>query len=114
MINNGSPGSPPISELTETRGEFSWSCGQRKQNRGTMCSLEIESSLTSSESSMDQRPNITNTTNTASLELLSLFKESNEQEDESIIGRKRSSSCCVDQPSKMSRSDLVSDIIDLN
>ncbi|RYQ83335.1 hypothetical protein Ahy_B10g101977 isoform B [Arachis hypogaea] len=62
-----------------------------------MCSLEIESSLTSSESSMDQRPNSTNTTNTASLEL-----------------RKRSSSYCVDQPSKMSRSELVSDIIDLN
>ncbi|KAL4288424.1 hypothetical protein AHAS_Ahas19G0284800 [Arachis hypogaea] len=41
MINNGSPGSPPISKLTETRGGFSWSCGQRKQNRGTMCSLEI-------------------------------------------------------------------------
>ncbi|XP_015969800.1 uncharacterized protein LOC107493224 [Arachis duranensis] len=41
MINNGSPGSPPISELIETRGGFSWSCGQRKQNRGTMCSLEI-------------------------------------------------------------------------
>ncbi|XP_016190925.1 myb family transcription factor PHL8 isoform X2 [Arachis ipaensis] len=114
MINNGSPGSPPISELTETRGGISWSCGQRKQNRGTMCSLEIESSLTSSESSMDQRPNSTNTTNTASLELLPLFKESKEQEDESIIGRKRSSSCCVDQPSKMSRSELVSDIIDLN
>ncbi|RYR53026.1 hypothetical protein Ahy_A06g027872 [Arachis hypogaea] len=41
MINNGSPGSPSILELTETRGGFSWSCGQRKQNRGTMCSLEI-------------------------------------------------------------------------
>ncbi|QHN92104.1 uncharacterized protein DS421_17g580790 [Arachis hypogaea] len=41
MINNGSPGSPPISELTETRGGFSGSCGQRKQNRGAMYSLEI-------------------------------------------------------------------------
>ncbi|KAL4371093.1 hypothetical protein S83_019272 [Arachis hypogaea] len=56
---------------------------------------------------MDQRPNSTNTTNTASLELLPLFKESKEQEDESIIRRKRSSSCFVDQPSKMSRSELL-------
>ncbi|RYR34340.1 hypothetical protein Ahy_A10g049155 isoform A [Arachis hypogaea] len=56
---------------------------------------------------MDQRPNSTNTTNTASLELLPLFKESKEQEDESIIRRKRSSSCFVDQPSKMSRSKLL-------
>ncbi|KAL4356937.1 hypothetical protein AHAS_Ahas09G0136600 [Arachis hypogaea] len=114
MINNGSSGSPPILELTETRGGFNWSCGQRKQNRGTMCSLEIESFLTSFESSMDQRPNNTNTTNTASLELLPLFKESKEQEDETIIRRKRSSSCCVDQPSKMSIYKLVLDTIYLN
>ncbi|MED6121659.1 hypothetical protein PIB30_032200 [Stylosanthes scabra] len=113
IINNACPGSPPISELTETRG-FSWSHGQRKENRGTICSPEIESSLTSSESSMDQRPNSTNTTNTASVELLPLFKESKEDKDEAIIGRKRSSSCCVDQPSKMIKSELVPDIIDLN
>ena len=47
IINNGCPSSP-ISELTETR-EFSFKDGERKQNKGTMCSLE--SSLTSSESS---------------------------------------------------------------
>ncbi|MED6180275.1 hypothetical protein PIB30_008774 [Stylosanthes scabra] len=109
IMNNACPGSPPVSELTETRG-LSWSHGQRKEHRGTMCSPEIESSLTSSESSMDQRPN-----NTASVELLPLFKESKEDKDEGIIGRKRSSSCCVDQPSKMSKkSELVPDIIDLN
>ncbi|XP_027346821.1 myb family transcription factor PHL8-like [Abrus precatorius] len=47
IINNACPSSP-ISELTETRG-LSLNNGERKQDRGTMCSLE--SSLTSSESS---------------------------------------------------------------
>ncbi|KAL2344537.1 hypothetical protein Fmac_005822 [Flemingia macrophylla] len=47
IINNACPSSP-ISELTETRG-LSLNCGERKHDRGTMCSLE--SSLTSSESS---------------------------------------------------------------
>jgi hypothetical protein len=47
MVNNACPSSP-FSELTESRG-LSSNCGKRKQNNGTMCSLE--SSLTSSESS---------------------------------------------------------------
>ena len=46
-INNGCPSSP-MSELTETR-MLSLNDGERKKDRGTMCSLE--SSLTSSESS---------------------------------------------------------------
>ncbi|XP_057758802.1 myb family transcription factor PHL8-like [Arachis stenosperma] len=47
VINNACPGSP-ISELTETRGLSLRSDDERKQDKGTMCSLE--SSLTSSES----------------------------------------------------------------
>ncbi|MED6122937.1 hypothetical protein PIB30_044529 [Stylosanthes scabra] len=47
VINNACPSSP-ISELTETRGLTLRSDDERKQDKGTMCSLE--SSLTSSES----------------------------------------------------------------
>lgn len=47
MVNTGCP-SPSISELTEAGG-FSLKAVERKQMRGTICS--VESSLTSSESS---------------------------------------------------------------
>ncbi|CAK8577238.1 unnamed protein product [Lathyrus sativus] len=69
-INNACPSSP-ISELTETRG-LSLNFGERKQNRGTMCSLS--SSLTSSESSerKDEKQTINEAENTPNYNSVSI------------------------------------------
>ncbi|XP_004505417.1 myb family transcription factor PHL8-like isoform X2 [Cicer arietinum] len=123
IINNACPSSP-ISELTETRG-LSLNFGERKQNRGTMCSLE--SSLTSSESSerkdekhfINEAENIPNC-NSVSVELPLLAIH---PEDEGS-GRKRSAETdfddsCVDQPegkrcAKKLRKFELSQMLDLN
>ncbi|XP_061370904.1 myb family transcription factor PHL8-like [Gastrolobium bilobum] len=130
IINNACPSSP-ISELTETRG-FSLNCGERKQNRGTMCSLE--SSLTSSESSgskeekrhMDEAENLQKS-NSISFELPLMVTH---PEDKAFKGdtsdvesgrkiRADSDGGCVDQPSgkrfcnKLRKSEL-SEMLDLN
>ncbi|BAT99230.1 hypothetical protein LR48_Vigan06g107400 [Vigna angularis] len=113
IINNACPSSP-ISELTETRG-LSLSCGDRKRDRGTMCSLE--SSLTSSESSgrKEEKQSMEEieefkSSNNASVELpLMGFhtenKASNTGSSNEASGRKRSAAtksndgkCVVEQP----------------
>lgn len=132
IINNACPSSP-ISELTETRG-FSLNYGERKQNRGTMCSLE--SSLTSSESSerneekqpMDEAEN-TQRCNSISVELplMDIHTEDKALKDDTrdgAIGRKRSvatdsDGSCVDQPygktcGKKLRKSELSEMLDLN
>ncbi|KAK7317984.1 hypothetical protein RJT34_02663 [Clitoria ternatea] len=135
IINNACPSSP-ISELTETRG-LSLTCGERKQDRGTMCSLE--SSLTSSESSgrteeekqhMDEADNPQNT-DTVSIELPLMaihpedkYKASKGDSNDGASGRKRNAATdsgggCVDQPcgkrcdNKLRNSEL-SEMLDLN
>ncbi|CAJ1939821.1 unnamed protein product [Sphenostylis stenocarpa] len=129
IINNACPNSP-ISELTETRG-LSLNCGERKQDRGTMCSLE--SSLTSSESSgrteegqpLDEAEKPQKTT-VISVELpsLEIHSEGTTFKGDTNEGRKRSAAtdsngCCDDQPSgkrcgnKLRKCEL-SEMLDLN
>lgn len=114
-INNACPSSP-ISELTETRG-LSLNFGERKQNRGTMCSLS--SSLTSSESSerKEEKQIINEAENTPNYNSVSF------ELPLMAIGasaRKRSaftdSDCgCVDQPDgKKLKESEVSQMLDLN
>ncbi|XP_019455710.1 PREDICTED: myb family transcription factor PHL8-like isoform X2 [Lupinus angustifolius] len=114
IINNASP----ISELTETKG-LSLSYGERKQDRGTMCSLE--SSLTSSESS--ERKEVKNPMefNTIALEMpLMEIKHGGKGSN----GRKRSGETdsdgsCVEQPcgkkcAKNLEKPKLLELIDLN
>ncbi|KAK7368392.1 hypothetical protein VNO80_10417 [Phaseolus coccineus] len=129
IINNACPTSP-ISELTETRG-LSLNCGDRKQDRGTMCSLE--SSLTSSESSgrteetqqLDEaeKPQKTNGIS-VELPLMEIHSEGTTLKGDTSEGRKRSAAtdcngCCVDQPcvkgcgNKLRKCEL-SEMLDLN
>ncbi|KAI4314148.1 hypothetical protein L6164_027084 [Bauhinia variegata] len=121
IINNGCPGSP-ISELTETR-VLGFKNGERKQSRGTMCSLE--SSLTSSESSgrkKEKQPmEETQKSNTISFELtlMAIHPEDKPCKVEAS-GRKRSGGTdsdesCVDQPcgNKLRRLE-VAQMLDLN
>ncbi|KAF7828044.1 myb family transcription factor PHL8-like isoform X1 [Senna tora] len=119
IINNGCPSSP-ISELTETR-VLSLKDGERKkQDRGTMCSLE--SSLSSSETSVE-------------LQLMTAHPEEEEDDDDKALngdtknqacGSKRnnratySDGYCVEQPiskrcgnNKLRKSEL-SEMLDLN
>ncbi|KAL2349233.1 hypothetical protein Fmac_003233 [Flemingia macrophylla] len=130
IINNACPSSP-ISELTETRG-LSLNCGgERKRDRGTMCSLE--SSLTSSGSSgrkEEKQPTEEvgefKSYNSVSLELP--LMENTHTEDKApnneASGRKRTkcddgSSCVVEQPcgkicgNKLKKAKL-SEMLDLN
>jgi len=131
IINNACPTSP-ISELTETRG-LSLNCGEMKQDRGTMCSLE--SSLTSSESSgrtevrepLDEaeKPQKTNGIISVELPLMEIHPEEGTAfKGDTSEGRKRSAGtdsngCCVDQPcgkkcgNKFRKCEL-SDMLDLN
>ncbi|KAI9126400.1 hypothetical protein K1719_002821 [Acacia pycnantha] len=127
IINNGSPSSP-ISELTET-GVLSLKGGERKQSRGTMCSLE--SSLTSSESSgtkeEEEEPLKSNRTS-VELKLMTVHpednKELNGESKNQACGRKRSGTtdsdgCCVEQPiskrcSNWSRKHESPELLDLN
>jgi len=129
IINNACPTSP-ISELTETRG-LSLNCGQRKQDRGTMCSLE--SSLTSSESSgrteerqpLDEaeKPQKTNGIS-VELPLMEIHPEGTTFKGDTSEGRKTSAAtdsngCCVDQPcgkgcdNKLRKCELA-EMLDLN
>ncbi|XP_014506890.1 myb family transcription factor PHL8 [Vigna radiata var. radiata] len=129
IINNACPTSP-ISELTETRG-LSLNCGEMKQERGTMCSLE--SSLTSSESSgrtevrqpLDEaeKPQKTNDIS-VELPLMEIHPEGTAFKGYTSEGRKRSAAtdsygCCVDQPcekkcgNKLRKCEL-SDMLELN
>ncbi|KAK7400911.1 hypothetical protein VNO78_12220 [Psophocarpus tetragonolobus] len=132
IINNACPSSP-ISELTETRG-LSLNCGERKQDRGTMCSFE--SSLTSSESSgrteekqaMYEADNPQKFTSiSVELPLMSIHPEDKAfkgDNSEGASGRKRSAEAdsdgiCVDQPSGKRcgnnlRKSEVSEMLDLN
>nr|ACU23397.1 unknown [Glycine max] len=121
IINNARPDSP-LSELTETRG-LSLNCGERKQDRGTMCSLE--SSLTSSESSeqhtMDEAENPQKFNGVSvELPLMSIHPEEDKAfKGDTSDGRKRSAATdsdhCVDQPcgNKLRKSE-VSEMLDLN
>ncbi|KAL3011698.1 hypothetical protein AAZX31_07G213200 [Glycine max] len=121
IINNACPDSP-LSELTETRG-LSLNCGERKQDRGTMCSLE--SSLTSSESSeqhtMDEAENPQKFNGVSvELPLMSIHPEEDKAfKGDTSDGRKRSAATdsdhCVDQPcgNKLRKSE-VSEMLDLN
>ncbi|KAK7362334.1 hypothetical protein VNO77_04444 [Canavalia gladiata] len=124
-INNACPSSP-ISELTETRG-LSLNCGERKQDRGTMCSLE--SSLTSSESSgTKEEAENPQKSNSVSVELPLMIihpedKASKGDSSDGASGRKRSAALdsdgsSVDQPcgkrcDKLRKSEL-SELLDLN
>ncbi|CAJ2650436.1 unnamed protein product [Trifolium pratense] len=132
IINNACPSSP-ISELTETRG-LSLNFGEKKQNRGTMCSLE--SSLTSSESSERKEENQTideaeNTSNynsiSVELPLISIVTESKTfktDTNDEASGKKRSATTdfdggCVDQSDgkrcgKKLRKSELSQMLDLN
>ncbi|CAL0318241.1 unnamed protein product [Lupinus luteus] len=126
IINNASPSSP-ISELTEAKG-LSLHCGKRKQDRGTMCSLE--SSLTSSESCGRKKEKNPMEFNTTSLELPLVdikheVKGSNGgSSNGEASGRKRSGATdsdgsCVEQPcgkrcgNKLKKPMLL-ELIDLN
>ncbi|XP_019445940.1 PREDICTED: myb family transcription factor PHL8-like isoform X2 [Lupinus angustifolius] len=124
IMNKGCPSSP-ISELTEIRG-FSLNCGKRKQNGGTMCSLE--SSLTSSESEEEEEEKKPQKSNTHSVELsLMAFHTEDDKGskvDNGACGRKRSTAIdsdgsCVDQPSekrccnKLRKLEML-EMIDLN
>ncbi|KAG5068110.1 hypothetical protein JHK85_000487 [Glycine max] len=135
IINNACPSSP-ISELTETRG-LSLSCGERKRDRGTMCSLE--SSLTSSESSgrkeekqpmeeiVEFKSSINVSLQLPLMEILTEDKASNGGSSNEASGRKRSAtaaesddgSCVVEQPcgkrcgNKLRKAKL-SEMLDLN
>ncbi|CAL0312235.1 unnamed protein product [Lupinus luteus] len=123
IMNKGCPSSP-ISELTETRG-FSLNCGERKQNGGTMCSME--SSLTSSEMEEEEekQPQKSNT-NSVELSLMAFHTEDDKgsKVDNGASGRKRnaaidSDGSCVDQPSgkrcfnKLRKLEML-EMIDLN
>ena len=125
IINNACPSSP-ISELTETRG-FSLNFGERKQNRGTMCSLE--SSLTSSESSerKEEKQTINEAENTPNynsisveLPLMAIEPEGRTfrtNANDGGSGRKRSAT--IDQPDgkicgKKLRKSELSQMLDLN
>lgn len=130
IINNGCPSSP-ISELTETRVFSLIDGGERKQNRGTMCSLE--SSLTSSESSgrKEEEEDYQKSNNRTSVEL-QLMTIHPEDDDKSLnrdhtknhkaCGRKRSGNTdsdgyCVEQPiSKRCNGNKLrkSEVLDLN
>ncbi|XP_057448210.1 myb family transcription factor PHL8-like isoform X2 [Lotus japonicus] len=130
MINHACPNSP-TSELTETRG-LSLNCGQRKRDRGTMCSLE--SSLTSSESSgrreekqpMEEEIGDFKNSNTIPLELTLLTvhhedKASNGDSSSEANGRKRSAATKFDGSSaeqppgkRCSRKPKLSEMLDLN
>ncbi|CAL0315194.1 unnamed protein product [Lupinus luteus] len=96
IINNASPSSP-ISELTETKG-LSLSCGERKQDRGTMCS--VESSLTSSESSERKEEKNPMEFNTIALELplLEIKPEGKGSNGRKRSGETDSDGSCVEQP----------------
>ncbi|XP_054823582.1 myb family transcription factor PHL8-like isoform X1 [Prosopis cineraria] len=126
IINNGCPSSP-ISELTETGVISLKDGGERKQSRGTMCSLE--SSLTSSESSetKEEEPQKSNRTS-VELQLMTVHpeddKELNADSKNQACGRKRSGTTdsdgyCVDQPitkrcGNQSRKLESSELLDLN
>ncbi|KAK7251895.1 hypothetical protein RIF29_35495 [Crotalaria pallida] len=120
IINKACPSSP-MSELTESRG-LSLNCGERKQNRGTMSSLE--SCLTSSECSEEEKqPQKSNNTNiSVELPLMAIHQEDKgikvDTNDEAI-GRKRSAATnsdgiCVDQPCNKLRKSEMLEMIDLN
>ena len=129
VINNACPSSS-ISELTETRG-LSLRSEERKQDKGTMCSLE--SSLTSSESCgrkeekqpMEEEIRDLKISNTISLELLPLMAIQPEAKASSgDSSRKRSAATdsegsSVEQPSgkrcgnKLRKPEL-SKMLDLN
>ncbi|KAE9615508.1 putative sterol 14-alpha-demethylase [Lupinus albus] len=122
IINNDSPSST-ISELTETKA-LSLNYGERKQGRGTMCSLE--SSLTSSEScGRKEDKQFMESNNTISLELPLLEikpedKESNGASSNEVSGRNRSGATdsdgsCVEQPcDKKLKKPMLLELIDLN
>ncbi|KAG5051433.1 hypothetical protein JHK87_003631 [Glycine soja] len=137
IINDACPSSP-ISELTETRG-LSLSCGERKRDRGTMCSLE--SSLTSSESSgrkeekqpMEEIVEFKSSNNVSfELPLMEIHTEDKASNgglsSNEGSGRKRSlaatesddGSCVVEQPcgkrcgNKLLRKVKLSEMLDLN
>ncbi|KAM6547346.1 hypothetical protein CsatB_019022 [Cannabis sativa] len=111
MVNNGCPSSS-FSEITETR-DLSLEGIERKQMRGTMCSME--SSLTSSESSgreEEKKPMDNNgdpqksSTNTIELQLMEVHPEHNLRNNATsnqVSGRKRnggtmSDGISVEQP----------------
>nr|QSD99756.1 MYB family transcription factor [Melilotus albus] len=124
IINNACPSSP-ISELTETRGS-SLNFGERKKNRGTMCSLE--SSLTSSESSerKDEKQTINEAENTPNynsisveLPLFSIEPEGrtfSADANDGGSGRKRSATIDFDgkRCDKKLRKSELSQMLDLN
>ncbi|XP_058735289.1 myb family transcription factor PHL8-like isoform X2 [Vicia villosa] len=119
-INNNACPSSPISELTETRG-LSLNFGERKQNRGTMCSLS--SSLTSSESSerKDEKQTVNEAENTPNYNSVSFeLPLMDIGTNDGASGRKRSAvtdfDCgSVDQPDgKKLKESEVSQMLDLN
>ncbi|XP_027361409.1 myb family transcription factor PHL8-like isoform X2 [Abrus precatorius] len=126
IINNACPSSP-ISELTETR-RLSLNQGERKRDRGTMCSLE--SSLTSSESSgRKEEKQLMEDKSSLELPLMNIQsddKASNGDSSDEGSGRKRSAatksddgSCVVEQPcgkrcGNMLRKAMLSQMLDLN
>ncbi|RDX79052.1 Myb family transcription factor PHL8, partial [Mucuna pruriens] len=134
IINNACPSSP-ISELTETRG-VSLNCGDRKRDRGTMCSLE--SSLTSSESSgrkeekrpMEEVGDLKSSNNVShELPLMDIIhtedKASNGGSSNETSGRKRSAATKSDDGSSVEqpcgkrcgnklRKPKLSEMLDLN
>ncbi|CAI8617499.1 unnamed protein product [Vicia faba] len=122
-INNACPSSP-ISELTETRG-LSLNFLERKQNRGTMCSLS--SSLTSSESSerKEEKQTINEAENTPNYNSVSFELPLMDIATNDGAGRRKRSSVtdfdcgCVDQPDgkrcgKKSKESELSQMLDLN
>ncbi|CAL5212947.1 unnamed protein product [Lathyrus oleraceus] len=122
-INNASPSSP-ISELTETRG-LSLNITERKQNRGTMCSLS--SSLTSSESSerKEEKQTVNEAENTPNYNSVSVeLPLMDIGTNDGASARKRRAvtdfDCgCVDQPDgkfygKKLKESEVSQMLDLN
>ncbi|RDX62088.1 Myb family transcription factor PHL8 [Mucuna pruriens] len=127
IINNACPSSP-ISELTETRG-LSLNCGERKQDRGTMCSLE--SSLTSSESSggTEEKQPIDEAENPqkfngilVELPLMAIHPEDKAIKGDTSDGRKRSEATisdggcepCGKRCGNKLRKSKVSEMLDLN
>ncbi|CAL0308111.1 unnamed protein product [Lupinus luteus] len=126
IINIDSPSST-ISELTETKA-LNLNCGESKQDRGTLCSLE--SSLTSSEScGRNEEKQLMESNNNISLELPLMEinpedKESNGASSNEVSGRKRSGATdsvgsCVEKPcdkrsdNKLKKPKLF-ELIDLN
>lgn len=112
MVNSGCPSSS-FSELTETRDLSIEEGMERKQMRGTICSME--SSLTSSESSgrkEEKKPMDNNghpqksNTNSVELQLMEVHPEHkpwNKATNNQVSGKKRNGSTisdgiCVEQP----------------